>query len=749
MTETNPPFSPARPGEIDVMIRDVEIGRPLSRRRFIQLLAGVAAGELVASQLGPLRRALGVAPTPSNQGVLIVLYMGGGNDGLNMVVPHGQSAYYANRPTIGVPAAQTLALASGLGLHPSLVNLKRRFDAGKVAVVQGIGYTPPNLSHFSSGDQWSFGAGAPGSAVVAPRNGWLGRWLDSFGQPNFVGNQVKAVSFGELPLYLRGDTTTGLVLPYSASDVFGSRPTNASEARVYSAVNAMNVTTGLGSYGDALAALGARAIAAAGSIGPVYANMPAQPSSLQRQLIMAANVVNADLGVRVISVVYGGFDTHDDQTGWHSHLLSDLDTSIESFYARVDPTRSNRVSILTYSEFGRRVEENTSGGTDHGSASSSFVIGDNVRGGIHGATPSLTNLDRDDNMRASVDFRSVYSTLLGSWLGADPVPIVQAVHTTLDLFTADPGVVPGATTTTTSSTSSTSTTSTSTTSTSTSSTSTSSTSTSTTAPTTTSTVVVSSTAPMATTSTSTSVPAESSTTTIPGVSTSTTPDPSSSTTTPSTTALVASTSTSTTSTTSSTLPPSTTSPTTTSPSTTLPTTTAPSTVVSSTTTRPSTTGPSTSTTTSTTPPPATRAPNPADRPANRAIVPDAPLVLTTVPPAPPAGLDEPAPTTTTPNADGPTTTPPRASGASTLPTPTTTRRPEPNPTSEGGTSGRGPAFTGVPANTIPPRPRKATATTRPARLALAPAKAKAPRKPKRPTPTTSTPKWASLKVKKG
>ena len=721
MTVTNPPFSPARPGEIDAMIRDVEIGRPLSRRRFIQLLAGVAAGELVASQLGPLRRALGVAPTPSNQGVLIVLYMGGGNDGLNMVVPHGQSAYYANRPTIGVPAAQTLALASGLGLHPSLVNLKRRFDAGKVAVVQGIGYTPPNLSHFSSGDQWSFGAGAPGSAVVAPRNGWLGRWLDSFGQPNFVGNQVKAVSFGELPLYLRGDTTTGLVLPYSASDVFGSRPTNASEARVYSAVNAMNVATGLGSHGDALAALGARAIAAAGSIGPVYANMPAQPSSLQRQLIMAANVVNADLGVRVISVVYGGFDTHDDQTGWHSHLLSDLDTSIESFYARVDPTRSNRVTMLTYSEFGRRVQENTSGGTDHGSASSSFVIGDNVRGGIHGATPSLINLDSDDNMRASVDFRSVYSSLLGSWLGADPVPIVQAVHTTLDLFTADPGVVPGATTTTTSSTS--------TTSTSTTSTSTSSTSTSTTAPTTTSTVVVSSTAPMATTSTT--VPAQSSTTTTPGVSTTTTtaPDPSSSTTTPSTTALVASTSTA--------LPPSTTSPTTTSPSTTLPTTTAPSTVVSST--RPSTAGPST-------PPPATRAPNPADRPANRPIVPDAPLVLTTVPPAPLAGLDEPAPTTTAPKTDGPTTTPPSASTTSTLPTTNTTRRPEPNPTSEGGTSGRGPAFTGVPASTIPPRPRKAAATTRPARLALAPAKAKAPRKPKRPT---STPKWASLKITKG
>ena len=720
MTETNPAFSPARPGEIDAMIRDVEIGRPLSRRRFIQLLAGVAAGELVASQLGPLRRALGVAPTPSNQGVLIVLYMGGGNDGLNMVVPHGQSAYYANRPTIGVPAAQTLALASGLGLHPSLVNLKRRFDAGKVAVVQGIGYTPPNLSHFSSGDQWSFGAGVPGSAVVAPRNGWLGRWLDSFGQPNFVGNQVKAVSFGELPLYLRGDTTTGLVLPYSASDVFGSRPTNASEARVYSTVNAMNVATGLGSYGDALAALGARAIAAAGSIGPVYANMPAQPSSLQRQLIMAANVVNADLGVRVISVVYGGFDTHDDQTGWHSHLLSDLDTSIESFYARVDPTRSNRVAMLTYSEFGRRVEENTSGGTDHGSASSSFVIGDNVRGGIHGATPSLTNLDSDDNMRASVDFRSVYSTLLGSWLGADPVPIVQAVHTTLDLFTADPGVVPGATTTTTSSTSSTST---------------SSTSTSTTAPTATSTVVVSSTAPMATTSTT--VPADSSTTTIPGVSTTTTPDPSSST----TSTPVASTSTSTTSTTSTTsLPtttsPATTSPATTSPATTLPTTTAPSTAVST-------------TTTTTTTPQATRAPNPADRPANRPIVPDAPLVLTTVPPAPPAGVDEPALTTTTPKTDGPTTTPPRASTTSTPPTTTTTRRPEPNPTSEGGTSGRGPAFTGVPVSTIPPRPRKATTATRPARLALAPAKAKSSRKPKQPTPPASAPKWTSLKITKG
>ena len=710
MNEPTSP-TPARPGELDAMIGAIERGRPLSRRRFVQLLAGVAAGEVVASQLGPLRRALGVANTSSTQGVLIVLYMGGGNDGLNMVVPHDQSAYYVKRPTIGVQASTTLPIATGLGLHPSLVNVKRRFDAGKVAVVQGIGYAPPNLSHFSSGDQWSFGAGASGSAVVAPRNGWLGRWLDSFGQPNFVGNQVKAVSFGELPLYLRGDTTTGLVLPYSSGDVFGSRPNNASEARVYSAVNAMNVSTGLGNYGDALAALGARAIAAAGSIGPVYANMPTQPSSLQRQLLMAANLVNADLGVRVIGVSYGGFDTHDDQTDWHARLLTDLDMSIESFYARVDPTRSNRVTLLTYSEFGRRVEENTSGGTDHGSSSSSFVVGDNVRGGVHGATPTLTDLDGNDNMRVSVDFRSVYSTLLSSWLGSDPVPIVQSVHTQLDLFTAAPGEVPGSTSTTTSTTTSSSTTRTSTTTSSTTTTAAPSSTTTTPSSTTTSTVVVSSTAPIETTTT---VAGEPVTSTIASTTTTTAPPPSS-------------TSTSTTST--SAAPTSTSAPTSTAPASTTstsPTSTSPTSTTTPASPDPTTTRPSTTTSIAPSPPPATRPPNPADPPKNRPQIPDAPMVLTTTPSTSTPPADEPHPSTSAPTVAASTTLPVTGKSTTTTAPTSTTRRPEPTPTSEGGTSGRGNAFTGVPTTVIPPRPRRTPTIKRPSRLALAPKNASAP-----------------------
>lgn len=412
----------------------------VSRRRFLQgsLATAGAVGALGAfGGLGPgsLFDPIAAAATPlgAGEGILVVLHLGGGNDGLNMVVPIGNSAYLHQRANIAI--TDPLPLTSTLGLHPSLPKLKARYAAGKVAVVQGVGQsTASDLSHFSSTASWM--AGTAGSSRTT---GWLGRWLDGVSGST---DGLRAVTIGSsVPLHLVGQQALVTAMD-TDGDLFGASRDADYDLSIYTALAGFaSGPTGKGVWADRLAKAEASSVTLANEFTPVFS--PAFPDgSFTSQMELVARLVNLDLGIRVFDVSIGSFDTHSDELTQHEALFADLDAGIEAFYATIAPTWSSRVAMMSFSEFGRRVESNASGGTDHGTASPLLVIGDNVKGGLHGELPSLTDLDDRGDLRVKVDYRSVYASVLSGWLAGDAPAILGATYEDLRLFAAGPGQVP-------------------------------------------------------------------------------------------------------------------------------------------------------------------------------------------------------------------------------------------------------------------------------------------------------------------
>jgi len=408
-----------------------------SRRAFLQAAAVGAAGSALATMPGVVRadRAWGAAapvPLSPNEGILVLIAMYGGNDGLNTLVPFGSGRYNQLRPNIAIAQNRVLPLNGAVGLHPNLTNMKALYDQGHLAVIQGVGYPNPSLSHFDSMAIWMAGHSSGGN----PGSGWLGRYLD--GLPPDV---LTGVTLGtSVPLILKGNYTSGIGLPDSLGAAFGADRTNADDARMFDAVKAFAGGPQNGVWGDHLAANEASTIDLGGRLQPSYTNL--NGSGLERDLTLVARLINANLGIRVLNVGFSGFDNHAEENPNHDPLMTELDTALHTFFGLLDPRLARQVTVMTYSEFGRRPESNDSGGTDHGTASVLFVAGANVRGGLYGAYPSLTDLDGDQNLKFSVDFRSVYTSILGPWLGADPTQVIGAAYEDLHLFTAGPGVDP-------------------------------------------------------------------------------------------------------------------------------------------------------------------------------------------------------------------------------------------------------------------------------------------------------------------
>ncbi|MCU1355711.1 MAG: hypothetical protein JWM89_1129 [Acidimicrobiales bacterium] len=411
------------------------IAGQVSRRRFLQgtLASGAALGTMGA--LPGIFDGLAAAATPlgATEGVLIVLHLGGGNDGLNTVVPIGDGAYQAARGAIAI--GNPLPLTSSFGFHPSLPKLKARYTAGKVAVVQGVGQSTVNdLSHFSSTASWM--AGTAGSSRTT---GWLGRWLD--GVSGSV-DGLRAVTIGSsIPLHLAGQQVVVTALD-TEGDLFGADRREDWMTSVYDTVSAYGSgPTGKGVWADKIAKAGASSVGLATELTPIFT--PELPdSSLTSQLTMIARLINADLGIRVFDASLGSFDTHDGQLGEQAELFADLDAAVDAFYATLAPSWTRRVAMMTFSEFGRRVEANASAGTDHGTTSCLLVIGDNVKGGMHGQFPSLTDLDDRGDTKVKVDYRSVYASVLGGWLGGDATAVLGGSYEDLKLFSATPGKTP-------------------------------------------------------------------------------------------------------------------------------------------------------------------------------------------------------------------------------------------------------------------------------------------------------------------
>lgn len=366
--------------------------------------------------------------------ILVVVQLGGGNDGLNTVIPYADPQYYRVRQTIGVPEREVLQLAkgSGVGLHPRLTGIKELYDNGLCSIVQGVGYPNPNRSHFASMDIWHT-ADTSGTG-----DGWLGRYFDNecTGAPGEPAREIAGTSGIALgrtaPLAMQGRQYKPIA--FETPDLFrwtGLDLHDSLEAPYLEITNA-ETDEDLAHNPNAQflmrTALDARL--ASDQIRKAVESRPlvAYPGNgLARQLAMVAAMIRAGLETRVYYVTLGGFDTHAGQggaNGRHANLMDQFASSIAAFYADLKAQgNDSRVLTMSFSEFGRRVAQNGSGGTDHGTAAPMFFFGPMVRPGVHGAHPSLTDLD-DGDLKFHTDFRSVYTDVLNAWMKSDATRVL-------------------------------------------------------------------------------------------------------------------------------------------------------------------------------------------------------------------------------------------------------------------------------------------------------------------------------------
>jgi uncharacterized protein (DUF1501 family) len=400
------------------------------------LLGALSGLAVVGHADGLFAQALAQTPLDGLPGgapdrVLILVNMQGGNDGLNTVVPFADPNYYRYRPTLGIPQNDVLRLNDALGFNPALKSLKTMYDGGHVAVVTGVGYPQPDHSHFRSTEIWQ--TAAPDAYLST---GWLGRYLDDAQLP--ATNLFNAVALTDvLPEALMAQDVDVPAIPQIAG--YGLRSdTNASSRDAFHSFVADNSVPFRSPFLAQVAAIEDHAQRGAEELPKLVAGYtpaatyPATPFG--RSLSLAAQIVGSRLGTRVIYVQLGSFDTHTTQRATQDRLLAEFADGISAFYADLAAHGNNkRVLTMTFSEFGRRVAENASRGTDHGTAAPVFLVGGTVRGGVYGTQPSLADLDNGD-LRFSTDFRSVYATVIEKWLGRPATPIVRGTFPQLAMI---------------------------------------------------------------------------------------------------------------------------------------------------------------------------------------------------------------------------------------------------------------------------------------------------------------------------
>jgi uncharacterized protein (DUF1501 family) len=364
--------------------------------------------------------------------VLVVVNLQGGNDGLNTIVPFGMPAYYKYRPTLGIAAGDVLRIDETVGFNPQLKALKALFDQNKVAVVQGVGYPKPDYSHFRSTEIWQ--TAAPDAYAST---GWLGRYLDGAGSAAHA-NLFDAVAIAPvLPeLLIAQNVDVPAISQVQGYGLASDRNTQSRDA-FHSFVSDTSVPF-QSPYLARVAEIEDHAQRGSEELPKLIAgyktdaSYPATP--LGRSLALAAQIVGSRLGTKVLYVQHGSFDTHTTQKATQDRLLAEFGNAIAAFYADLAAHGNDgRVLTMTFSEFGRRVGENASRGTDHGSAAPLFLIGAGVKGGVYGTHPSLDELD-NGNLRFSTDFRSVYATVLEKWLARPAAPVLAGTFSTIPVL---------------------------------------------------------------------------------------------------------------------------------------------------------------------------------------------------------------------------------------------------------------------------------------------------------------------------
>jgi uncharacterized protein (DUF1501 family) len=387
----------------------------LTRRTFIKMTgAGAMAAAAHTLSIEQIAQAAISRPLPLGTPILVVVTLYGGNDGLNTVVPIEDPIYHSLRPQLAYKPEQVIPIGDGLALNGSMTGFKSLWDKNQLAIIRGVGYPNPDRSHFASMAIWQ------SAALTASKTGWLGRWVETQPEDPFL-----AIGLGSvLPPLLAGNRRSGSVLPLG-----GFKVPNGTLASDCAKLGIAGVSD------DRLTAMAARSMRdlfqvadevtpilkdpapAATDLPTVVGGNAGGDSNLSAQLEIVAKLIAAGAPTRVWSVSLGGFDTHADEHTAQSQLLGAVSNSISTFISRIRGTnRRSDVTVLVYSEFGRRVRANASQGTDHGTSGPVFLIGDQVKSGFHGEQPSLSRL-RDDDLEVTTDFRDIYASIAEKVLG--------------------------------------------------------------------------------------------------------------------------------------------------------------------------------------------------------------------------------------------------------------------------------------------------------------------------------------------
>jgi len=385
----------------------------MQRREFLRSSAA-------ACMLSILPAAVLAADSDAYRRLLILVELNGGNDGLNTLVPYANEAYYQLRPRIGIARDQVLQLSEHEGLHPSLAPLLPLWKSGELAVVRGVGYPNPNLSHFRGIEIWDTASGSDQYL----QQGWLARAFRAHAVPQSFAAEGVVVGSSNLGPLMGGSRTVAI--------------TNTEQfLRQASLVGGVSSTaTGNRALSHVLKVEDEITQAASGLVGSMQLATAFPQGRFGNAVRTAATVLTGQQPVAAIRLSLGSFDTHQNQLNTHANLLRQLAEGLAALKAAlVELERWDSTLIMTYAEFGRRAQENGSNGTDHGTANVHFVMGGRVKGGLYGQAPQLDRLD-NGNLVHAVDFRNLYATALQKWWGVDASRALGGRFAPLDLVKA-------------------------------------------------------------------------------------------------------------------------------------------------------------------------------------------------------------------------------------------------------------------------------------------------------------------------
>ena len=395
----------------------------IKRRAFLQVGSLATASLMLPKFLKAFERPRMVPP---GNKVVVVIQFSGGNDGLNTVIPVRNDIYYKERPKLGIAKESALLLTDEVGLNPALVDFKGLYDDGSLSILNNVGYPNPDRSHFRSMDIWQTASGSNEYLTT----GWVGRYLDA--QCRGCDKPTQAMELDDvLSLALKGEESKGLAFKdpkklYNTSNGKYLKDITADhqkgEATIDYLYKTMSETLSSASY-----------IYQQSKLHPTGEQYP--DTSLGKDLKTIASLILSDINTKVYYVSLGSFDTHVNQEAQQKRLFTELNDAVKSFTA--DMKKNNRfqdVLMMTFSEFGRRVSQNASDGTDHGTASNMFFIGGGLKEkGLLNAMPDLADLNEGD-LKHKVDFKSVYATVLNKWLGADDKMILGSFYDQLNFI---------------------------------------------------------------------------------------------------------------------------------------------------------------------------------------------------------------------------------------------------------------------------------------------------------------------------